>query len=135
TTDLIAGFDLEQELMDILASKAAVGAALHSDYCRIAGKTVNEWLAAPDAMVGFVEAMENTAWIRRHESPETSRFWKLLVGEKAPMFGVFSAYERQVVHDWIAGDSLETSRKAAASYRNRGLVFGGPPSAAGPGSN
>ncbi len=130
TTGIIAEFDLEQELLDILAAKASVGAQLHSDYCRIAGKTVNEWLAAPEPMRGFVEALEKTGWIRRHEPPANSRFWKLIVGEKAPMFGVFNAYERQVLHDWIAGDSLQTSRTAAASYRNRGLVFDGPPQGA-----
>jgi hypothetical protein len=104
TNTVIANFNLEQELLAILASKAAVGAQLHSDYCRIAGKTVNEWLSAPSQIRNFLDALEQQGWIRRNERPEGSRFWKLLVDKKAPMFGVFTAYERQILYDWIAGD-------------------------------
>src|SRR5690606_20286407 len=92
-----------------LAAKASVGAALHSDYCRVAGKTVTQWLSSPGQIPDFVDALERIGWIRRHTHPENSRFWNLLVGEKAPMFGVFNAYERQVIHDWIAGESLPKS--------------------------
>src|SRR5690606_16005418 len=47
TNEIIAGFDLKQEMLGILAAKASVGAALHSDYCRVAGKTVTQWLSSP----------------------------------------------------------------------------------------
>lgn len=125
TTDIIAGFDLEQALLDMLASKASVGAMMHSDYCRIAGRTVNDWLSARGQIRGFVQALETTGWIRRHENPDHSRFWKLLVGEKGPMFGVFDAYERQLVYDWIAGDSAQ-SAAIGAGYRDRGTLFNAP---------
>jgi hypothetical protein len=41
----------------------------------------------------------------RRAPAENSRFWKLLQGERAEMFGVFSSYELQVIHDWIRGDA------------------------------
>lgn len=110
TKDIIANFDLEQEMYDILAAKAKLGADLHSDYCRIGGKTTAQWLREPGQIPGFVKALEDAGWIRRHEAPENSRFWKLLVGEKAVMFGVFNTYERQVIRDWIAGDALQEQR-------------------------
>src|SRR5690554_2893105 len=68
TNDAIADFDLDQEFLDVLASKAE-GAQLHSDYCRVAGKTVNEWLSEPGRIDAFVEALEKIGWIRRHENP------------------------------------------------------------------
>src|SRR5690606_37428911 len=74
TNDIIAGFDLKQEMLDILAAKGSVGAALHSDYCRVAGKTVNQWLSTPGQTQGFVDALEEIGWICRHEHPENSRF-------------------------------------------------------------
>ncbi|HBB80165.1 MAG TPA: hypothetical protein DC050_19155, partial [Pseudomonas sp.] len=41
-------------------------------------------------------------------------FWQLITGEQAPMFGVFSSHEQQLIHDWIADDWLaEQSPKAA----------------------
>ncbi|MFA7391820.1 MAG: iron-containing redox enzyme family protein [Pigmentiphaga sp.] len=119
TLEVIAGFDLERELLAMLATKAPVGASLHSDSCRIGGRTVNEWLSTPGQMRDFVNALEKAGWIRRHEPPENSRFWALLTGDKGPMFGVFNAYERQLIHDWIAGDSLSASSLASDPYRNR----------------
>lgn len=35
--------------------------------------------------------------------PGASRFWRLLVGDRAEMFGVFSDYDLQVIFDWIRG--------------------------------
>src|SRR5690606_29400310 len=119
------------ELFDILASKAVVGAELHSDYCRVAGKTINEWLSKPGQIHAFVQALEKMGWIRRHENPDNSRFWSLLSGEKAPMFGVFNAYERQVIYDWIAGDSVQDSISAHACTRSRGRMPNARPSGGG----
>jgi hypothetical protein len=49
--------------------------------------------------------MENDGWFKRGQDPKNSRFWKLIHGEKAKMFGVFNAYEQQVIYDWIAADA------------------------------
>ncbi|MEN3277183.1 MAG: hypothetical protein V7631_2973 [Massilia sp.] len=101
TNSVIAGFDLQEELVRILAQKSSVGRNMHSDYCRVAGRSVNDWLADPQQIPGFLGALETAGWIKRGEDVEHSRFWRLIHGERAEMFGVFSAYEQQVLRDWI----------------------------------
>lgn len=116
TNSIIDEFDLRDEMLAIFSAKCAVGARLHSDYCRVAGKSVNEWLSNPAQLSAFLDSMEQIGWIKRHQDPENSRFWKLIQGEHAEMFGVFNSYERQIVYDWITGDS-------AANHRPRQLTF------------
>lgn len=106
TLSVIAGFDAEQEVVRVLEKKAAVGQFLHSDYCRFDGRTVNQWLAEPELIPQFLETLQRRNWIKRHADPQQSRFWQLINGEQGPMFGVFSAHEQQLIHDWIAGDWL-----------------------------
>ncbi|WP_020652044.1 iron-containing redox enzyme family protein [Massilia niastensis] len=101
TTSVIAGFDLQAELVDILAAKSKVGKNMHSDYCRVAGRSVNDWLLDPARIPDFLAALEQAGWIKRGEDVEHSRFWRLVHGERAEMFGVFNAYEQQVLRDWI----------------------------------
>lgn len=106
TESVIKSYDLGVEMVDVLERKADVGKLVHSDYCRVGGRTVSEWLGEPGQIPGFLASMEKHGWIKRHKDPQNSRFWKLLQGERAEMFGVFDGYERQVIHDWIAGDAL-----------------------------
>lgn len=106
STAAIAAFDLEHELLTLLENKRSLAGQVHSDYCRIEGRTVNEWLSGPDPIRGFLQALESRGWIRRHSAPANSRFWNLVQGEGAAMFGVFTPYELQILHDWIAGDWL-----------------------------
>lgn len=113
TTSVIASFDLERELVEILQAKAAVGRNMHSDYCRVEGRSVNDWLADPGQVPAFLRALASAGWIRHGEPVENSRFWGLVHGERAQMFGVFSAYEQQVLRDWITG----TPQAAPRSYR------------------
>jgi hypothetical protein len=103
TSTVIASFDLQHELEGILAAKSAVGKNMHSDYCRVAGRSVNDWLADASQVPAFLAALEGAGWIKRGEPAENSRFWRLIEGERAEMFGVFSPYELQVLRDWIAG--------------------------------
>ena len=103
TSDVIRQFDIEAELLRILARKSGAGKGAHSDYCRVAGRSINEWLSTSDKMPALLRALQQAGWIRRGEPPANSRFWKLLQGERAEMFGVFSGYELQVIHDWIRG--------------------------------
>lgn len=110
TTDVIAGFDAGAEVLRILRHKARSGQGAHSDYCRVAGRSVNDWLAAPQDMPAFVQALQDAGWIRHGEPVEASRFWQLLQGPRAEMFGVFSAYELQVLHDWIRGEAARDGR-------------------------
>jgi hypothetical protein len=79
---------------------------MHSDYCRIAGKSINQRLSDPTQLPAFLESLEQGGWIKRHQNPERSRFWRLLEGEHAEMFGVFHAYERQVSMTGLPGTVL-----------------------------
>lgn len=104
TLTVIAGFDAEREVQRVMREKALTGQYLHSGHCRFEGRTLNQWLAEPAAIPEFLTLLERRGWIRRGRAPAESRFWRLLEGPRAPMFGVFSAAERQLLHDWIAGD-------------------------------
>lgn len=102
STAVIQRFDLHQEVLSMLERKRRYGQHMHSDYCRIEGRTVNQWLAEPGQMATFLHAMEHKGWILRGQAPQNSRFWRLIEGSGAVMFGVFSGYEKQLLHDWIA---------------------------------
>jgi hypothetical protein len=103
TTAVIERFDIEAEVIRILSQKSHAGHGAHSDYCRIAGRHVNEWLAHPDDIPDFLQALQKSGWIKLGQPVSESRFWGLLQGDRAEMFGVFSSYELQVIHDWILG--------------------------------
>ncbi|RRV09044.1 iron-containing redox enzyme family protein [Pseudomonas sp. v388] len=120
---VIQAFDLDQEIISMLERKRTFGQHMHSDYCRLDGKTVNEWLAKPDQIAEFLAVLENRGWIKRHQDPAESRFWQLIEGAGAPMFGVFSGYEKQLVHDWIAGDWIADGSAAAPSGKRLPEAF------------
>lgn len=103
---LMTGFDLETELVRMLARKSVAGSAMHADRCRLGGRPINDWLRHPDQMGELLGVLQRQGWIVRHQPPRQSRFWQLLQGRGA-MFGVFSPWELQLLHDWIAGDLLE----------------------------
>lgn len=102
TKSVIASFDLEKEVVEMMKAKSVVGRNMHSDYCRVAGRTVNEWLSDPEKIPAFLDALVNAGWITKGEPAENSKFWRLIQGERAEMFGVFSEYEQQMLRDWIA---------------------------------
>lgn len=112
TEQVIEGFDIEAEVLRILAHKAPSGAGAHSDYCRVGGRHVNDWLANAQELPQFLAALQASGWIRRGQPVANSRFWGLLQGPRAEMFGVFSDYELQVVHDWIRGEASVDGRPA-----------------------
>ena len=103
TVEVINGFDIEVEVRRILIRKSTAGSGAHSDYCRVARRSVNDWLSTADGVLSFLSVLENAGWIRHGEPAANSRFWQLLRGDRAEMFGVFSSYELQVIHDWILG--------------------------------
>ena len=111
TLDIINAFDLEEEVIQIMRDKATLGQFMHNHHCRIGGRGLHEWLADPQQIPGLLQALQDGKWIMRHQPPSESRFWKLIDGEQGQMFGVFSAYEKQVLFDWIAGDALESLPK------------------------
>ncbi len=127
TCEAVKGFDIHAEVVRILTHKSAMGSGAHSDYCRVGGKSVNEWLAQPSGMAAFLQALETAGWIRRGLPVEQSRFWGLLQGPRAEMFGVFSSYELQVIHDWIRGeassDGAAYTEDAAPERKQRRATF------------
>ncbi|WP_263144979.1 iron-containing redox enzyme family protein [Pseudomonas sp. RIT-PI-AD] len=132
TTAVIEAFDLERELLAMFERKRETAGMVHSDFCRIEGRTVNEWLSRPGQIGEFLGALETRGWIRRHQDPAESRFWQLVQGDRAVMFGVFSPYEQQLLHDWIAGDWLAAQvrpkgpqgRTNFRQWRRPGLALG-----------
>ena len=132
TTQTIASFEIEAEVLRILRAKARAGTGVHSDYCRVAGRTVNNWLAVPEDMPQFLAALEGSGWVRRGAPLQASRFWGLLQGERAEMFGVFNAYELQVICDWLRGPALsadgmpfQEAAAATAASASAGAAGGG----------
>lgn len=105
TTAVIEGFDIEQEVVRVFSGKSAAGHGAHSDYCRVGGRNVNDWLARAEDIPEFLAALQKAGWIRRGAPVEESRFWGLLQGPRAEMFGVFGGYELQLIHDWIRGEA------------------------------
>jgi hypothetical protein len=105
TVDAIQSYDAQTELVRVLDQRAREGKAAHSDYCRLEGKTVNEWLGSPGSTAAFVQALQRKGWLTRNSDPAASRFWQLLQGDAAEMFGVFGDYELQLIYDWIRGDA------------------------------
>ena len=110
TTAVIDSFNLQDEVVAMLERKRTFGQHMHSDYCRFEGKTVNQWLATPGQIPDFLQALQDKGWIKLNQDPANSRFWQLIEGAGAAMFGVFSGYEKQVLHDWIAGDWTRDQR-------------------------
>jgi hypothetical protein len=115
TREVIAGFDIDAEVLRILSQKSAAGHGAHSDYCRVAGRSVNDWLSQPAHIPGFLAALQDAGWIKRGAPAGESRFWGLLQGERAEMFGVFSPYELQVIHDWLRGEASADGQAYAES--------------------
>lgn len=121
TNSIIASFDLQKEVLRIFQAKSQYGQHAHADRCHIAGKTINDWLSTPENMQAFLDALTDNGWFKPDAPPEQSRFWKLIEGEQAKMFGVFSGYEKQVIYDWIAGSQakLRSVNKPAADHLTR----------------
>jgi hypothetical protein len=120
TLDVIRGFDLETEVIRIMTHKAPAGHGAHSDFCQVGGRKVNDWLAQPDAIPAFLAALEKAGWIKKNQDASESRFWTLLQGPRAEMFGVFSPYELQVLHDWIRGEASADGRPYASTRHRSG---------------
>lgn len=118
STDIIHNFDLQDEVMAMLEEKSSFGQQVHSDYCKLDGRTVNQWLSTPEQIPAFLEALQARGWIKRGEDPGESRFWHLIAGPDALMFGVFTDYEQRLIYEWIADDWL-ASQDAEGSMKQR----------------
>ena len=104
TEQIIRELNLEQAVIAVFTQKAKVGQFAHSSYCRFEGQSVNEWLSQSEQIPNFIETLQTKGWIKRHQAPEDSRFWQMITGDKAAIFGVFTKAEQQIIHDWISGE-------------------------------
>jgi hypothetical protein len=118
STAVINDFDLHREVVSMLERKALFGQHMHSDYCRIENRTINQWLSTPGQMGGFLAALERKGWIKRGAAPQESRFWKLIEGSDAAMFGVFNGYEKQLLSDWIANGWQDPQCRPRAHHKH-----------------
>lgn len=107
-TSIRASFNTYQQTLRMLGAKSFYGRNMHSDYCRIEGKTVNEWLQTPGQIETFLQALIKHGWVKPNQDPQQSRFWQLIAGPRAKMSGVFNAFEMQLIYDWIAGSWLQS---------------------------
>lgn len=112
TMSIINSYNIDVEIIEIFQQKSTLGKYMHGDHCSIGGKPINTWLENSQNIPEFLQALENNQWIMRNQDPKNSRFWQLIEGDKASMYGVFSTYEKQVIYDWIAGTALETLPRA-----------------------
>lgn len=104
---IITNLNLDALVIKILKRKALIGNVIHNEKCKFNNKTINSWLASPDSVEEFVEVLIDKKWIKLGCDPEESRFWKLINQEEGKMFGVFTATEKQIIYDWIAGESAQ----------------------------
>lgn len=117
---ICADFDLNQQLLTLLQRKSRAGRLAHGNHCRVAGVPVSEWLTDENRITDFLDALETHGWLNRGEPARNSRFWNLIEGDRAEMFGVFNAYERQVIHDWITeGAPAHKGKDKTVSFRTR----------------
>jgi hypothetical protein len=122
TNSVIPSFDLNREFMTLLRKKSSYGRQAHSDYSFIGGRTVNEWLSDPAKIPTFVVELEKIGWIKRGQNPKNSHFWTLIEGNHAEMFGVFNAYEKQIIFDWISNGHQDNGSAQSAGTNANGAA-------------
>lgn len=106
---IIDNLDLEKFVHKILKRKALVGQLVHNEKHQIGCKTVNQWLANPHEIGSFIRQLTENKWIKLNTDPEESLFWRLINHEDGKMYGVFNSTEKQIIHDWIAGEQYSSS--------------------------
>ena len=103
TSEIIEHFDMDDELVLMLQQKSELGRFMHADASRIEGRTVNEWLGDPQRMGDFIAALMRNGWIKRHQDPNRSRFWRMIAASNGAMAGVFNCAEQRLIYEWIGG--------------------------------
>jgi hypothetical protein len=132
SAELLAGFDLERELVAALAGKHIParrpdGAVNPAWAAPIAGRPLGEWLADPGQVPALLAALESHGWVARGGDPAISRLWGMIEPAEAgseteneddsedgaaPLAQLFSAYELALLADWIATDPRAPSPAA-----------------------
>ena len=109
STQVIQNLDLESFVHKILKHKAIIGQLVHNQKQLFGCKSINQWLANPQEISQFIQQLVEKKWIKFDLDPEQSIFWRMISHEDGKMYGVFTPAERQIIHDWIAGDQYSTT--------------------------
>lgn len=108
-TPLCTEAGLGDAVVRSLQRKVPFACGLHQASSKVGHKTVNQWLAQPDTLASLLDTWQSNGWVKRHQDPRKSRFWRCIDGQSAPMQGVFTPFEAQVLYDWIAGEWAQQS--------------------------
>lgn len=101
---IIHQLDLEAFVHKILKRKALIGHLVHNEQRQFGCKSINQWLANPNEVGTFIQKLVENKWIKFNRDPVESLFWRLIHHEDGKMYGVFTPTEKQIIHDWIAGE-------------------------------
>lgn len=105
---IIKNLNLENFVYKILKRKALIGQLVHNEKQFVGCKSINQWLANPQEIGSFINQLVEKRWIKFNCDPEESVFWRMISHEDGKMYGVFTPAERQIIHDWIAGEQYST---------------------------
>lgn len=105
---IIENLNLETFVQSILKRKALIGQLVHNEKSIFGCKTINQWLSYPNEMDKFIQQLIEKRMIILNCDPNESLFWRLINNEDGKMYGVFTAAEKQIIHDWIAGEAYSS---------------------------
>ncbi|MEI1688034.1 iron-containing redox enzyme family protein [Acinetobacter baumannii] len=118
SSNIIKNLNTEDFVHRIFKRKALVGQLIHNETRQFGCKTINQWLSNPDDIAGLITHLTEHKWIKFNKSPEESIFWRLINDENGKMYGVFNPVERQIIHDWIAGEHSSSFLKYSRALNN-----------------
>lgn len=114
---LVRECDLEAELVAIFRRKRAVGQNLHAPHCRLGGEPVSAWLADPQHVPEMLHRLRRDNALQPGQPLTACRFGRLLDMDTGAMAGVFSAYEQQLLADWLGAPVAAAASRAARPLR------------------
>ncbi|MQY12481.1 hypothetical protein SRB5_26150 [Streptomyces sp. RB5] len=100
--DVTTVLDPAHEMAELLRFKAREGAVYHQRF-ELEGKPLNKWfeLAADGDFTALLRALADSRLIRPGD-PDRSPLVNRLVGERGPMFRIFTPEDLAVIRRWIA---------------------------------
>jgi hypothetical protein len=106
-SDLAAALDPVYEMAELLRLRAREGAVYHHDF-KLEGRALSEWLQEARTDPGPLLAVLARSRLLKPGRAGASALVGNLIGERGPMFRVFSSSDVEVIRRWI--DSLPADR-------------------------